>query len=167
MYIVIDIEASGLHSTSFPVEIGWCADNGVPASILIRPQRSWNLEAWDSEAEALHGHSLAKLNLHGMDVVEAASLLNAKLKGSVVLSDGIAFDRHWLAMLFDAAEIEVEFHISDVYEWIGAETRRRKLDPQRVHSTLRDFTEASSKPHRAAEDASLVRSMIKACLSER
>lgn len=53
MFIFLDIEASGLGSGSFPVEIAWVSEGGAEESHLIRPAPGWT--QWSRRAEALHG----------------------------------------------------------------------------------------------------------------
>jgi hypothetical protein len=50
-YIVIDIEASGFDG--FPIEVGWCDQDGNCESHLIRP--AWDWTNWDIRAERIHG----------------------------------------------------------------------------------------------------------------
>ena len=53
---IIDVEASGLQSESYPIEVAWCdIDTCCASSFLIKPARSWTV--WDKKAEALHGLS--------------------------------------------------------------------------------------------------------------
>jgi hypothetical protein len=43
--LFIDIEASGLSSASFPIEIGWVLDDEAgPESFLVRPHATWELD---------------------------------------------------------------------------------------------------------------------------
>jgi hypothetical protein len=58
---VVDLEASGLGSTSYPIEIGWALlqDDGsiTSGSCLIRPTATWLAydSAWSAAAERLTG----------------------------------------------------------------------------------------------------------------
>lgn len=114
--VFIDVEASGLHATSFPLEIGWALGDLSSSSFLIRPHQTWSMDDWSHESAKVHGISAADCRRHGLQVETAARLLNAEWSGKVVLSDAPRYDSHWLLRLFDAAGVDPGFlplHNSD------------------------------------------------------
>ncbi len=61
----MDIEASGLHAQSFPLQIAWCNILGRGRCYLLKPSTLWHLQSWDENAEALHGISLIDAHRRG------------------------------------------------------------------------------------------------------
>jgi len=60
---IIDVEASGLQSGSYPVEVGIAFANGERLSMLIQPEPEW--VHWDLQAQRLHGISRRTLSQYG------------------------------------------------------------------------------------------------------
>ena len=54
-YVFLDVEASGLHAGSYPIEVGWCGLDLVATSFLIRPHASWTEDDWSVTSERVHG----------------------------------------------------------------------------------------------------------------
>ena len=90
MLIFVDIEASGLSSRSFPIEVGWVREDGSGESYLIRPEPSW-LD-WNMRAEVLHGISRARLMKEGVTAEIVARRVCQALTGHEVCSDNPAYD---------------------------------------------------------------------------
>ena len=51
--IILDIEASGFGSGSYPIEIGFSGRHGEGWCSLIRPEAEWT--HWDLDAARVHG----------------------------------------------------------------------------------------------------------------
>ena len=62
---IIDVEASGFSSHSYPIEVGVIRSDGARFCRLIRPYPQWS--HWDKKAEALHGLSRDHLQKWGND----------------------------------------------------------------------------------------------------
>ncbi len=90
---ILDIEASGFGSGSYPIEVGYVTSSGEIFCCLIRPAASWS--HWDHKAEAVHQIRRDTLLCHGQDIVHVARKLNQSLAGEVVYSDGWANDYSW------------------------------------------------------------------------
>ena len=60
---IIDVEASGFGTASYPIEIGLALENGERYCSLIKPLAEW--DHWDETAQELHGIKRAHLNKHG------------------------------------------------------------------------------------------------------
>jgi hypothetical protein len=106
--LALDIEASGLGPASYPIEIGWVPldaagrPQGPASAFLIRPHPSWDLDAWDAQAEALHGMTRADLERDGQPVAQAALRLAVAAAGRTILVTAQE-DRAWIDMLVHTA----------------------------------------------------------------
>lgn len=148
---IIDIEASGFGSASYPIEVGVINQAGEKFCRLIKPQKDWN--HWNEDAESLHGVSRTLLVERGFTVQAVCQQLNQFLMGQVVYSDGWVVDNTWLIKLFDAAKMHMEFHMSSL-EMI--------LNEQQMslwHMVKDDlFNKMQEQRHRASSDAALIQS---------
>lgn len=143
---IIDIEASGFGSTSYPIEVGVVLENDRKFCSLILPAADWT--HWDPAAEKMHGISRDILQSHGKPLREVAAQLNAMLEGRTLYSDGWVVDKPWLTTLFHAARINMAFHVSPL-ELILSEF-------QMTHWHLtkdRVIGEMAARRHRASYDA--------------
>jgi hypothetical protein len=117
MIVFLDLEASGLHHDSFPIEVGWCDADGQGESHLIRPEPSW--DDWSLEAERLHGLSLRQLRQDGEPAEVVARRVIAVLENSDFFSDAPAFDGAWLNKLLHTCGFDIwsapVWSVTDVY----------------------------------------------------
>lgn len=123
-YVIIDIEASGFDG--FPIEVGWCDQDGVAEGHLIRP--AWNWCGWDLRAERLHGISREYLTIHGEPHEAVAKQVACRLSRwredqVIVASDNPGFDQDWLVMLLRRANIDEQVRLLDVTEIYAAAVR--------------------------------------------
>ncbi|GAA5316411.1 MAG: hypothetical protein AseanaTS_16150 [Candidatus Pelagadaptatus aseana] len=147
--IIVDIEASGFGSDSYPIEIGLIDDKGNRYCSLIKPLPDWT--HWSESAEAVHGISRREIETHGKDPREIAIEINRRLVGTTVYSDGWAHDYPWLRKLFYAALKEPEFRFSPI-EMILTEAQIGIWD-----ETKRRIIESTTAPrHRASTDAYII-----------
>ena len=109
---IIDVEATGLGTGSYPIEIGMALATGVRYSTLIAPARNWTY--WDREAESIHLLPRSVILTHGRPVQEVALKLNELLGTDTVFSDGWVVDKPWIIKLFDAAGIRQTFSVSPI-----------------------------------------------------
>lgn len=146
---IIDVEASGFGSLSYPIEVGVINQSSKRFCNLIKPQNDWT--HWDTEAELLHGISRELLAKNGLPVELVCHQLNQFLMGQVVYSDGWVVDVTWLIKLFHAANVRMQFHVSSL-EMILNETQMSLW-----HSTKdRVFQKMQEQRHRASSDAALI-----------
>jgi hypothetical protein len=114
--VFYDCEASELDE-GYIIEIGWAFSDGegfIANGSLIRPLAAWNIDdAWSSEAESLHGISLARLREEGRPAEDVARMMNEALAGRELFSDDPAYDIRWLGQLFDAAGVQQNFVVSE------------------------------------------------------
>ena len=133
--IFLDIEASSLGPDSYPIEIAWSGSDGQSDSFLIEPVSNWS--DWDSFAElTVHRVSKAELSTRGISVEQAAHRLNRSLQGHVVLVDSLNWDRYWLQRLFDAAKINRQFELQDMWGYLGRWIKTNSARPK--HRALAD-----------------------------
>jgi hypothetical protein len=146
---IIDVEASGFGSASYPIEIGLALEQGERFCTLIRPPDQW--AHWDERAQAVHGISREVLFSHGLGVVEVASELNRRLENKFVFSDAWAVDNAWVIKLFAAARMEQAFSL-----WTLESVMR---EPQiEIWLETRDAVAAELRieRHRASNDALII-----------
>lgn len=146
---VIDIEASGLSSEDYPIEIGVVRSDGERFCSLITPFKQWR--HWNVQAESIHGISREMLFSYGSSGVEVCLKLNEFLRGETVYSDGWVVDYPWLIRLFEASAIEMEFRLSDI-DYILNE--QQMINWQSVKQSI--IAERGAKRHRASFDAEIV-----------
>jgi hypothetical protein len=109
----IDLEASGLGSASFPVEIGWAIvreDGSIDsASFMIRPPAKWTMyeNAWSPASEQLTGITRETLEKHGLAPIEVMTRFLEAVGDRELFSDAPDFDAHWFGMLAEAAGISL------------------------------------------------------------
>lgn len=149
MYI-IDVEASGLHDESYPIQIGWQhrGDLNRFGEILIRPHPDWVY--WDESAEKRIHHISRQQLLSGMDIVDACHLLNDLFERSPVYSDCNSADGFWIERLFEAGHVEQRFDVRSVYDLVSDEN-------------LSDFQKklrSSERPHTALADARIISDIV-------
>jgi len=143
---IIDIEASGFGGDSYPIEVGLVLSNGERFCILILPAESW--EYWNEEAEKVHHISREMLENHGKPVSEVACLLNEKLAGMTLYSDGWVVDKPWLTRLFYASGVDMQFTVSSL-EMILSDEQMKIW-----HQTKDEIIMQSNiQRHRASNDA--------------
>jgi len=147
--IIIDIEASGFGKEGYPIEVGFICDQAETWCALIKPQLHW--QYWDKNAEHVHQISREILELHGKPAKEIAQILNVKLSGKTVYSDGWAHDFVWIAQLFDSAQLIPTFKLEDL---------RQILNPHQEacwHEVKHQvIDELNAQRHRASIDAKVL-----------
>lgn len=146
---IVDVEASGFGSRSYPIEIGLALEPDFRYCSLILPLPHWT--HWDREAEKTHGISREILMSHGRPAVQVARTLNQLLNGATVYSDGWAVDKPWITRLFSEAGLRQAFSVSPL-ERILTEPQMENWHAakQRVISSL------GLCRHRASSDAFII-----------
>ncbi|MCB1756209.1 MAG: hypothetical protein KDJ38_11835 [Gammaproteobacteria bacterium] len=146
---IIDVEASGFGSRSYPIEVGFITPEGERYCSLIQPQPDWT--HWDPRAEAIHNISRETLLATGRPAHEVANELNEQLQNTTAYSDGWVVDSPWLNALFAAAGLEMQFTLSPI-EAILKEQDLARWDDTKARITL----EQTIDRHRASHDAFLI-----------
>ncbi|MGB0664065.1 MAG: hypothetical protein ACPGMR_09790 [Pontibacterium sp.] len=141
--IFLDIEASGLASASYPIEIAWAwPEQDKEDSFLIDPTSADGWEYWDEYAEEIHCIDRNELIEQGVSVEEAAERLHSQLKGRTVISDAQTFDSFWMNRLFDEVSMRPEFKL------VGVET---VLTPVELEA-YKEQSRLQRRYHRALSD---------------
>ncbi len=148
-FIFLDIEASGLGSGTYPIEVAYASCTAGKGSYLIKPTEEWiNNGSWCLNAESsIHELSQDMLAQHGVDPVDVAHALNDALCGRLVLCNDLNYDGVWLTKIFEAARVGVQFLLTDVsflYEFWGKDKTRlfkqsyEAIVPSTTHRALPD-----------------------------
>lgn len=141
----LDIEASGLHEQSYPIQIGWYdSEKAEGNEYLIKPAAEWT--HWSEEAENIHNISRDSLDANGLTATEACQLLNQQFAGRLVYSDAVMMDQFWLERLFQQHNGVQAFELLDVKSLI------RKDNRDAFEYDLNEL----ARPHSALADAKLL-----------
>lgn len=146
---ILDIEASGLHFDSYPIEIAVRVGGQIHAW-LIRPEPGW--VHWDEHAERLHGISRAHLLQHGLPAATVARAINdaAQTGDGVFFSDNAPWDEDWLRTLFRATSEIPLFHILPLQETLPGDAAWEKFQASKSELA------AKHGAHRAAQDVETI-----------
>jgi hypothetical protein len=149
MPAILDVEASGFGRDSYPIEVGYVLPDGSSFCTLIRPAPGWT--HWDAAAERVHGITREQLQRHGRSVHDVTQLLNERLDGLTLYTDGWANDYAWLGALFEEADRVPRFRIDNLRGLLSeAEARCWHETKQSVSAEIR------LPRHRASADARLL-----------
>ncbi len=146
---IMDIEASGFGSGSFPIEVGYVDGRGERFCTLIQPLPHWI--HWSDEAEQTHKISRCQLEKAGIDAKHVALQLNQALAGQTFYSDGWVSDYEWLRKLFFDTHTTMSFTLSPLELTL--------TEPQmEIWHTIYDQLLAvhNKARHRASNDAMLI-----------
>jgi len=152
--IIIDIEASGFGSHSYPIEVGVVKQNGERFCSLIKPQADW--VHWDEHAQTLHGISPQLLAQKGRPIAAVCTELNEFLRGQTAYTDGWVVDQPWVIKLFHAARQNMQFFISPL-EMLLTEGQMALW-----HKTKESLLVVNQPRHRASHDAALIQDTFRA-----
>ncbi len=147
--IIIDVEASGFGSNSYPIEIGLAMDDGSSHCFLLQPPEHWR--HWDREAEKLHGLTRNQLLTFGKPLQKVAMALNELLGCRTVYSDAWGNDQSWIALLFDEVGMLPSFRLDHILSIMD--------EPQLAHweqTRAGVIAEMELRRHRASSDARII-----------
>lgn len=147
---ILDIEASGFGSSSYPIEIGVVLNNGKRLCCLIRPHSSWT--HWDKKAQKLHGIAPELLLQKGREIPQVCAEFNSLLSGLTVYSDAWSHDISWLNRLYEFSGMQCAFNLSPI-EAIATEEQLLCWDEVKQELLAR---KGDVIRHRATNDAILV-----------
>ncbi len=155
--IIFDIEASGLHQESYPIEIAWqdSNDRNNFDSFLIIPANSWT--HWDDYAETeIHHISRDSVVEQGISIEDACLRLNRSLVGETIYSDAVEYDRRWMMKLFDEAGVKPTFSFGSVLDTL----------PEGGEFRLSQLTDNAYIKHRALDDARQIAGWVNQLINE-
>jgi DNA polymerase III epsilon subunit-like protein len=151
--LFLDVEASGLHAGSYPIEVGWCGLDLIATSFLIRPDVAWTEDDWSVTSERVHGITRRQLIAEGIELAEAALRLNAMCIGKDVISDSPSFDQGWLSRLFRDAGVKQTFALRDVSALEAMAAQHAELPASELEELREQVGRHYPHSHRAAADA--------------
>lgn len=162
MRVFLDFEASSLGQDSYPIEIGWAAEDGTTEAHLIRPAPAWT--DWDPTAEAVHRLSRERLLAEGEAHGEVAHRTLEALAAHQLFASAPSWDGKWLSVLLRAAGLPrhaLRLRDSDeacretVGEVLGGRIPDAELEliAARLLATARRRVEVGPPRHRALADA--------------
>lgn len=155
---IIDIEASGFGSHSYPIEIGVVRHDGERFCRLIKPFEDWR--HWQTEAQSVHCISRDLIETHGINGLQVCVELNAFLRNQTAYSDGWAVDSSWLNTLFARANIAKAFELSSI-EMILTEHQMASWH----HTKSKVVDKLNVARHRASNDALIIQQTFDLSLS--
>lgn len=147
---IIDIEASGLHFDSYPIEVA-VRLRGQCKSWMVKPEPSW--QYWCATAESMHGISREELFRDGLPAIEVVNQLNAFLTESdvVLYSDVDRWDGDWVDTLYYAVKVDKPFYVDSIYDVIGSDKADRF---DKYFSRLAES--GKYRHHRAGDDVEMI-----------
>lgn len=119
--IFIDFECSSPDADGFPIAVSWSTPDGQIKNTLITPEEDW----LDNHSPLFDDGRITpdELMLHGVSALEVIRELQSDIDSDVIYSDGAGEEEHWLDMLFDSYQMNLQFAVepaSSLYE-IGSE----------------------------------------------
>ncbi len=150
---IIDVEASGFGSASYPIEVGLVLPTGHTFCSLIMPSSDW--KHWDASAERVHGVSRNTLQTHGKPADHVAREVNGLLRGATVYCDSWYHDFNWLSRLFDAGDSVQAFQLEDIRSLL---TQQEADAWQEAKAQVID--ELKIERHRASNDARVLQATL-------
>ena len=160
-----DIEASGIHEGSYPIQFGWCSLDLKTSVVLVKPEPEWTLELFDPHSYEMHGISYHEAMDKGVDATEVAHRLNGELQGKSVISDSVNWERYWTTTLSDTTNVPIRFDYNDfgkMAEKFGSVFDRWCV--ARYHRLLEAVDTFYPHTHRADEDALRMAALTRMCL---
>lgn len=155
---IIDIESSGLHKNSYPIQIG-LTDGNRGQLFMLKPADHWTY--WDDNAESIHKIPRASLKTCGLDPRHVALEMNKAFRNQTLYCDNPQWDSYWLKVLFSDSYLQPKFKIENNQSLF--ESNYSKLS---VYEELRYFLYHSKifTPHNALDDAIAIYHSIKIAL---
>jgi hypothetical protein len=101
MRVFLDFEASSLSDDSYPIEVGWAAEDDSCEAHLIRPAPGWT--DWSVLAEATHRLTREALVREGEPHDRVAHRVLEQLAGHEVFVTAPSWDGKWMSVLLRSA----------------------------------------------------------------
>lgn len=151
--IILDVEASGLHQDSYPIQIAWVnTENGDEDSFYIKPDEEWH--HWDLVAEGIHNITRKLLDDVGLPAnIAAQRLVDRVGKDTTIYTDAPEFDGFWLGRLFDTVLIpDVSLKVDSVYSLCQYQEEVYQLN---------EIMSKQDRPHDALSDCYMIWAAVK------
>lgn len=146
----IDIEASGLHFDSYPIEIAVLKGDEI-RSWLIKPETTW--QYWSEVAEQMHDISREILIKDGISCNTVVDQLNEFLLDfdGVLYSDAYQWDIDWIDTLYFSVKQKRPFHIASVYDLLP-DQKSKQFDELKLALA----ESGRYRKHRARDDVGII-----------
>ncbi len=154
---IIDVEASGFGTESYPIEVGLALTDDRRYCSIIKPHHNWT--HWDESAQEAHKIPRELILTRGKPVFIVAHELNRLLGNGFVFSDGSVVDVPWVIKLFDAAKMKRSFQIYDLQSILS------EKQMQHWHAVKTEVVdELNLDRHRASNDARVIQETFRRTL---
>lgn len=160
-----DVEASGLHEGSYPIQFGWCGLDLKTSVVLVKPEPEWTLTLYDPASYEIHGIPYHEALEKGEDATIVANMLNSELGGKAVISDSIQWDGYWTNMLSATVNVPIKFGYNDfgkVPENFGRIFDRWCV--KHYHDLVEAVDACYPHTHKADEDALRMAALTRMCI---
>jgi hypothetical protein len=151
--IALDMEASGLHPGSYPIQFGWCTLSLVPGSFYLRRPEAWTDRDWSWDSEVVHGISRPDLQKVGIGMDEAVDRLASALTGKTIVSDNPHYERQWLERFHAEAGLGPIPEIVHLHAVVDAMARAFGIDPWIAREMPKAVRAVYPHTHSADDDA--------------
>lgn len=156
---ILDFEASGLKSGSYPIEVAVRLADGATLHSLIRPMVGW--QDWDYGAEALHGISRRQLVREGSAPAYVCTMLNNFCRDMTIYSDCWCFDNQWLHKLYGSVGMMPTFRLMAL-EYVLDDEQIERLHLRKAAVARR----MGLKAHRALNDVNVIHTALQSVQQE-
>jgi hypothetical protein len=155
--VFIDIEASSLSSSSYPIEIAWNDQEGNIESYLISPAAIKSWTDWSAKAEKIHGISQDTLIEQGKSPTWVAQTVHQKLSKKVAYSDNPDYDAYWLEELFKkSVGLSLDIKVKSIDALLTTILTAKSIEPKQVIFAIKILKQQAKQQmppqHRAASD---------------
>lgn len=155
--VFIDIEASSLSSSSYPIEIAWNDHEGNIHSYLISPVGITSWTDWSAKAEKIHGISQDTLISQGQSPTWVAQAVQQQLSKQVVYSDNPDYDEYWLGELFKkSAGLSLDVTVKSIDVLLTTILSTQFIEPAQLMFAIKSLKQQAKQQmtpqHRAASD---------------
>ena len=148
--IILDVEASGLHDESYPIQVAlYDSESGDSESFYIKPAESWVY--WDEEAQTIHNIPRKLLDDVGISLDESVKRIcdfMAQKNETVMYCDAPDFDGFWLNRLFTEVDYgDANLSIDNV---LSICDHKEEIDQ------IIDIMRKQNRPHDALDDCKMI-----------
>ena len=146
---VLDVEASGLGSNSYPIEVGIVLADGTEYQSIIKPAPDW--QHWSEDAEIMHGLSRDYIEANGQPIRQVCSELNNLCRNETLYTDCWVYDLPWVLKLFEQAGMYPAFKCMPIESVLNESQITNWVEHKSKIGACSDL-----KPHRALNDARVI-----------
>jgi len=167
----LDIEASSLNDSSYPIEIAWSDPYGNIESHLINPYFIDHWTDWSFKSQQIHNISRKELREKGISPMAICDhMVDSISSGEIIYADGGIFDENWINVVFKQGSDAGVSHFTVVHsdtilipllEKIENDPRKRWKLYENLKNEARKMVDGQ---HRAKVDVEYLIELWKLCL---